>query len=85
MRYAGLMKSMQRSCEILYELFCELYEDELAQTTTEYVLMISIVLGVALLVIRDLVQPVMKLINEQISKQIEDRLFKPGSFHRLSL
>ncbi len=60
------------------------YKEELAQTTTEYVLIIAIVLGIALLVIRDLVQPVMKWVNERISEQIEKRLFKPGSFHRVS-
>jgi hypothetical protein len=67
------MESIKRFCS-----------EEFAQTTTEYVLMIAMVLGMALLVIRDLVQPVIKWVGERISEQVESRLFKPGSFHRMS-
>lgn len=51
------------------------------QTTTEYILMVATVVGIALLCIRDLIRPVVTYMTEFIDKQVGDS-FQPGNFHR---
>lgn len=54
---------------------------EEGQTTTEYILMVATVVGIALLCIRDLVRPVVTYVTDFIEKQVGDS-FRPGNFHR---
>jgi Flp pilus assembly pilin Flp len=56
--------------------------DTSGQATTEYVLILAVIVTIALLVIRDLVQPLLARFTESISKTIEEKMFKPGSMHK---
>jgi hypothetical protein len=59
-----------------------LVEDE-AQATTEYVLILAVLVSLAILLIRDLVRPVLSAFTDRISKIITDQLFKDGgAMHR---
>lgn len=58
------------------------FRDESAQATTEYILILSVIVSIALLVIRDLVQPILKAFTDHLSKNIEEKMFKPESMHQ---
>jgi Flp pilus assembly pilin Flp len=56
--------------------------DESGQATIEYVLILSVLVSIALLLIRDLLRPILTRFTDSLSKAIEERMFKPGSMHR---
>jgi hypothetical protein len=59
-----------------------LARDDEAQATTEYVLILAVVVGIAILVARELVGPALKALTDGISRLIEEKMFKPDSMHR---
>jgi Flp pilus assembly pilin Flp len=58
------------------------WRDESAQATIEYVLILSVLVAIALLLIRDLIRPILTRFTDSLSKAIEEKMFKPGSMHR---
>lgn len=57
--------------------------DEAAQATTEYILILSVLVLIAILVVRDLIRPVLAAFTDSLSKIITEQLFKEGgSMHR---
>ena len=56
--------------------------DESAQATIEYVLILSVLVTIAILLIRDLVRPVIDRLSDSLNQIIEEKMFKPGSMHR---
>ena len=55
--------------------------DEKAQATTEYILILAVLVSIAILLIRDLIRPTLDRISTSLTKRI-DELFKPGAMHR---
>lgn len=56
--------------------------DEDAQATIEYVLIVSVLVLIAILLIRDLIRPLLDKLTAGISEALKDGMFKPGSMHR---
>ncbi|MBY0472448.1 hypothetical protein K2X30_14885 [bacterium] len=59
--------------------------DESGQATTEYMLTLSIVVAVALIVIKEFVRPLYELLAQRIGKQLQNTLFSRESFHNLRI
>ena len=59
--------------------------DDSGQSTVEYILILLITVGLALLVLRDLVKPTYDRLTAWVSSQMQAGLFKPENFHRLNL
>ena len=58
------------------------WQEEEAQATTEYVLILAVLVSIAILLIRDLIRPVVDRLGDSLSKQIES-MFQPGeAMHR---
>lgn len=58
-----------------------LFEED-GQATTEYVLILAVLVSIAILLIRDLIRPLVDRMGETLSKQIES-MFQPGeAMHR---
>jgi Flp pilus assembly pilin Flp len=53
----------------------DFYQDEEGQATTEYFLMLSIVVSLTLMVITKFIRPVFERFGNQLSALIEKRLF----------
>ncbi len=49
--------------------------DEDAQATTEYVLILAVLVSLAILVVRDLIRPALARLTDSISKMINEQLF----------
>jgi Flp pilus assembly pilin Flp len=57
--------------------------DEEAQATTEYVLILAVMVSLGILIVRDLIKPVLTQFTDKISKLINEQLFKDGgSMHQ---
>lgn len=57
--------------------------DERAQATTEYVLILAVLVSLAILLVRDLIRPVLSQFTDTLSKTITEKMFKDGkSMHR---
>lgn len=57
--------------------------DEEAQATTEYILILSVLVLLAILLVRDLIRPILTTFTDSLSKIITEELFKDGgSMHR---
>lgn len=52
--------------------------DERAQATTEYVLILAVLVTLAILVVRDLIRPILARFTDSLSKAITDKMFKDG-------
>ena len=52
------------------------WKDENAQATTEYVLVLSVLVALALLLVRDLIRPILSQFTDSLSKIIEEKMFK---------
>jgi Flp pilus assembly pilin Flp len=65
-----------------YDGLRRFFRDESAQATIEYVLILSVLVAIALLLIRDLLRPILTRFTDNLSQAIEERMFKPGSMHR---
>lgn len=57
-------------------------KEEGAQATTEYVLLLSVLVGIAILIVRELVAPGLKALGGWITDLIERKMFRPGSMHQ---
>ncbi len=57
--------------------------EESAQATTEYVLILAVLVSIALLLVRDLIRPILATFTDSISDAIENGMFNPDSMHRL--
>jgi len=55
--------------------------DENAQATTEYVLILAVIVSIAILLVRDLIQPVLARMNATLTRAIE-KMFNPATMHR---
>jgi Flp pilus assembly pilin Flp len=55
--------------------------DEEGQAATEYILILSVLVTIALLLLRDLVRPLLERLSQSMDERIE-RMFEPGSMHR---
>lgn len=55
--------------------------DENAQATTEYILILSVIVMIAILLVRDLIQPVLTRMNAALTQAIE-KMFNPATMHR---
>lgn len=63
-------------------IFRRFVEEEVAQATTEYVLILAVLVSIAILLIRDLIRPLVDRLGESLSNQIES-MFEPGeAMHR---
>jgi hypothetical protein len=60
-------------------------DGEWGQATLEYVLIITVALGLTTFVTREFVGPVMARIRDQLSSQIRNGLFRDGGFHQLRI
>lgn len=59
------------------------FADETAQATTEYILILAVLVSLAILLIRDLIRPILTQFNDSLSKAITEKLFKDeGTLHR---
>jgi Flp pilus assembly pilin Flp len=59
------------------------FADEDGQATTEYILILAVLISLAILLIRDLIRPIMARFTDDLSKIITERLFKNGgNMHR---
>lgn len=57
--------------------------DEEAQATTEYILILAVLVTLAILVVRDLIKPAMKFTTDHLTDAINTKLFKEGgSMHQ---
>jgi Flp pilus assembly pilin Flp len=50
--------------------------DEEAQATTEYILILAVMVTIAIVVVRDLIKPVLEAFRSTISKSITDQMFR---------
>lgn len=59
------------------------FTDEDAQATTEYVLILAVLVTLAILVTRDLIRPVFSRFSENLTRIINEELFNDGAgMHR---
>ncbi|MEK6578631.1 MAG: hypothetical protein AABZ55_05340 [Bdellovibrionota bacterium] len=67
-------------------LWLRIWRDSRAQATTEYILLLAVIVGVAVSVFKKLLAPGMKVLSESVLNLIEDRLSgKSGDgFHRFN-
>lgn len=56
--------------------------EDSAQATTEYILILSVLVGIAIVLVRDLIRPVFAKLTDTLSKMVEEKMFQPGSMHR---
>ncbi|MBS1961498.1 MAG: hypothetical protein JST04_04735 [Bdellovibrionales bacterium] len=56
----------------------EFLADEKAQATTEYVLILAVLVTLAILVVRDLIRPILARFTDSLSKTITEKMFKDG-------
>lgn len=56
------------------QVIIQFMDDEEAQATTEYILMLSIVTSFAVLIIKNLIKPAMKKLTGAVSKQLNNLL-----------
>jgi len=59
------------------------FADEEAQATTEYILILAVLVSLAILLVRDLIRPILAQFTDNLSTIITEQLFKDGgSMHR---
>ncbi len=58
------------------------HRDETAQATTEYILILAVMVTIAIVLVRDLLRPILARFTESISDAIEKGMFQPGRMHR---
>ena len=73
-----MMKKFYRS--LLASFLASLLKDEEGQAVTEYVLMLSCMVGIALLALKKFVQPAFSKITKYVTNQI-DKQFLGANFH----
>lgn len=61
------------------------FPSETAQATTEYILIMAAVVGLALIVVRNFVKPVFEIVITGMEKKIEDTFSKGDALHKLPL
>jgi Flp pilus assembly pilin Flp len=62
-----------------------LLRDESAQATTEYVLMVSIMVGLTVLTIKKLIQPSLTKLQAALSARMQNILFGGAGFHHIRI
>lgn len=60
----------------------EFLQDEDAQATTEYVLVLAVIVSIAIILVRDLIKPILGAFTENLSESIEKGMFNPDAMHR---
>lgn len=60
--------------------------DDRAQASAEYILLLAIIVGIAISVLKKLLQPSLKILSDSVMQSLEDRLSgKSGDgFHRFN-
>ena len=59
------------------------FVEENAQATTEYVLILAVLVSLAILLVRDLIRPILARFTDSLSNAINEQMFKGGSsMHR---
>jgi hypothetical protein len=61
-----------------------LFREE-AQATSEYILILSIVIAMFMVAIKKLLLPAIKALGPAVTSAFQERLFKKGGFHHLRL
>lgn len=56
--------------------------EESGQATTEYILMLAMMVSLAVMVINKVIRPVIQQLGETLFAQIQAKLFRPGAMHR---
>jgi len=59
-------------------------KDQQGQATTEYILLLATVVAI-FMAVRNLLQPVLKKLQETLAKSLEKRVFNPRSMHQFPL
>lgn len=60
----------------------EFYFEEDAQATTEYILIVSVLVLIAILLVRDLIRPLIAKMTSTLTDLIEKRMFNSDSMYR---
>lgn len=58
-----------------------LLDDEGAQATTEYILMLSIIVMICIGILKKILTPLFSKITKNLMKSLDGLLFAPGAFH----
>ncbi|MBC7387272.1 MAG: hypothetical protein H7301_14055 [Cryobacterium sp.] len=65
------------------KFFRNFVDEESAQATIEYILILAVLVTIAILLVRDLIRPVMTRLSESIQSMVSDKMFKSGpAMHR---
>lgn len=59
--------------------------DDKGQATTEYILMLAIIVGLTIIAIKTLIRPVYEALRENLTKRIDETLFKEGNLHHIRI
>ena len=63
--------------------FKRFFRDEHAQSTFEYILMLSIAVILAVMVIKAFIQPIMVLVSDRVNGVIKTKFFTPKNMHQI--
>lgn len=59
-----------------------IFRDEEGQATLEYILILSILVLIAILLVRDLIRPLLDKMTTGITDALKNGMFNPESMHR---
>ena len=71
--------------KFIRQFLIDLSQDDQAQATTEYIIMLSLVVVLAIAILRNFLAPQFKKLNETLVKKLNEGLFQKGSMHRIRL
>lgn len=77
------MSSIFRTKKLLSKIGRQFWRDEKAQSTFEYILMLSIAVTLTILVIKTLIVPVLSFLSDQVSGVLRRTLFNKPSMHHI--